>query len=195
MPSFRHLRNSERRAIIRYIFDELERPTREAEIHGEGPVPADADQKFPYVPTYINTGYNKVRDSNGYPGIKPPWGTLNAVDLNTGQHLWQVPLGEFEELTEKGIPITGTHNFGGPVVTAGDLIFIAGTEDRKIRAFSRQSGQTLWDYRLSRRGTATPITYAVDGTQYVVIAAGGYGIRQGPITGENQYIAFALPQE
>ncbi|NND07742.1 MAG: PQQ-binding-like beta-propeller repeat protein [Saprospiraceae bacterium] len=195
MPSFRHLRNSERRAIIRYIFDELQVPASEDEIHGDGPVAADADQNFPYVPTYINTGYNKVRDSKGYPGIKPPWGTLNAVDLNTGQHLWQVPLGEFEELTEKGIPITGTHNFGGPVVTAGDLVFIAGTEDWKIRAFSRQSGQTLWDYRLPRRGTATPITYAVDGKQYVVIAAGGYGIRQGPITGENQYIAFALPQE
>jgi quinoprotein glucose dehydrogenase len=135
-----------------------------------------------------------VRDAAGYPGIKPPWGTLNAVDLNTGEHLWHVPLGEFEELTERGIPITGTHNFGGPIVTDGGLIFIAGTEDFKIRAFDRQSGETLWDYKLPKRGTATPITYAHGGKQYIVIAAGGYNIMRGTATGSNQYIAFALPQ-
>ncbi len=139
---------------------------------------------------YNHTGYNRFVDSEGYPAVKPPWGTLNAIDLNEGEILWSVPLGEYEELTKKGIPKTGTENYGGPVVTAGGLIFIAATKDEYIRAFDKDSGEELWKYKLPAAGMATPATYEVDGRQYLVIAAGG-----GKTT-ENRsdaYIAFVLP--
>jgi quinoprotein glucose dehydrogenase len=194
MPTFQHLRGSEKRAIIDFIFNEESNNTLDNEIHGNADVATNQpDKEFPYVPPYIQTGYNKVRDAQGYPGIKPPWGTLNAVDLNTGELLWRVPLGEIDELSERGIPVTGTHTFGGPIVTHGDLIFIAATEDLKIRAYDKNSGNTLWEHKLPKRGSATPITYAVDGKQYVVIAAGGYNRTGTPSVAESQYIAFSLP--
>jgi quinoprotein glucose dehydrogenase len=194
MPTFQQLRGSERRAIIDFLFNEETGSTLDDEIHGDADVVAvDQGKEFPYVPPYIQTGFNKVRDAQGYPGIKPPWGTLNAIDLNTGEYLWRVPLGEFKELSARGIPITGTHAFGGPIVTQGDLIFIAATEDLMIRAFDKNSGKTLWEHQLPKRGSATPITYAIDGKQYVVIAAGGYSLRGTPSNAESQYIAFSLP--
>jgi quinoprotein glucose dehydrogenase len=134
--------------------------------------------------------WEKVTDSDGYPGIKPPWGTLNAIDLNTGDYLWRVPLGEFAELTKKGIAITGTESYGGPLATAGGLVFIAGTRDGKIRAFDRKRGNVVWQYQLPAAGFATPITYETNGKQYIVIAAGG--ARGLPAGGS--YIAFALPE-
>ncbi|HXO76718.1 MAG TPA: bile acid:sodium symporter, partial [Puia sp.] len=144
---------------------------------------------FPYIPPYISKVWEKLEDSDGYPGIKPPWGTLNAIDLNTGEYLWKVPLGEYPELAKKGIPTTGTESYGGPLVTAGGLIFIAGTRDEKIRAFDRRTGKVVWEYQLPAGGFATPITYIMEGRQYVVIAAGGgRGLKAG-----GSYIAFALP--
>lgn len=135
------------------------------------------------------TGYNRFLDANGYPGITPPWGTLNAVDLNSGKLLWKVPLGEYPELKAKGIPATGTENYGGPLVTKSGLIFIAATKDEKIRAFDAAAGKVLWEHSLPAAGYATPSTYSVDGQQFVVIACGGGKI--GSKSGDS-YVAFAL---
>jgi quinoprotein glucose dehydrogenase len=189
MPSFRHVSNRDRQAIISYLLN-IETPAASPE-HGVAPVSvASRKDSFPYTPPYVNSGWTKFFDPNGYPALKPPWGTLNAIDLNTGEYLWTVPLGEFPELTKKGIPQTGTESYGGPVVTAGGLLFIAGTKDEKIRAFDRKTGKVVWEYQLPAGGFATPITYSVDGKQYVVIAAGG--VKNGHKPG-GSYIAFALP--
>jgi quinoprotein glucose dehydrogenase len=132
-------------------------------------------------------------DPYGVPAIAPPWGTLNAIDLATGDILWKVPLGEYPELVAKGIRNTGAKNFGGPVATAGDVVFIAGTPDEKIRAFSSHTGEVLWEYQLPAGGYATPSVYMIDGRQYVVIAAGGGG-KNGTKYGDS-IIAFALPMD
>ena len=122
-----------------------------------------------------HTGYVQFLDNEGYPAIKPPWGVLNAINLNTGEIAWQVPLGEHPELTARGIPRTGTETFGGSIVTAGGLVFIAGTKDERIHAFDKRTGRLLWEHPLPAGGYATPSTYSVNGRQYVVIAAGGAG--------------------
>lgn len=129
-------------------------------------------------------------DPYGVPAISPPWGTLNAIDLHNGEILWKVPLGEYPRLVAKGIRNTGAKNFGGPVATAGDVVFIAATPDEKIRAFSTHSGNVLWEYQLPAGGYATPSIYMIDGKQYVVIAAGGGG-KNGTKYGDS-IIAFAL---
>lgn len=142
------------------------------------------------LPLYLHTGYFPLYDQDGYPGLKPPWGTLTAIDLNAGTISWQVPLGEYPELVKKGIRNTGTETYGGPVVTKGGLIFIAATMDEKIRAFDKFSGELLWQADLPASGLATPSTYSVDGKQYLVIAAGG-GKSGRKSSGE--YLAFSLP--
>lgn len=140
---------------------------------------------------YQHKGYQKLVDQEGYPGIEPPWGELFAIDLQTGKHAWHVPLGEFAELTARGIPITGTPNFGGPIVTAGGLVFIAGTKDECIRAFDKTNGKVLWKAPLPAGGYANPATYAVNEQQYVVIAAGGAG-KLGTKAGD-AFVCFRLP--
>jgi len=141
---------------------------------------------------YAHTGYNRWLDTNGYPAVKPPWGTLNAIDLNTGEYLWRTPLGEFPELTARGLAPTGTENYGGPIVTAGGLVFIAATNfDNKFRAFDKSSGKLLWESTLVNAGNSTPATYEVNGRQFVVIpAAGGKSRVDNPSAA---YVAFALP--
>jgi len=124
---------------------------------------------------YRHKGYIQFLDHEGYPAIKPPWGVLNAIDLNTGAFAWRVPLGEYTELSARGIPRTGTETFGGSIVTAGGLVFIAGTKDERIHAFDKATGELLWEHALPAGGYATPCTYQVDGRQYIVIAAGGAG--------------------
>ncbi|RYY52393.1 MAG: pyrroloquinoline quinone-dependent dehydrogenase, partial [Chitinophagaceae bacterium] len=126
----------------------------------------------------------------GYPAIKPPWGVLVAINLNTGEQSWNVRLGEYPELTAKGIPLTGTENYGGPVVTAGGLLFIAATKDENFRAFDKRTGKLLWETKLPAGGYATPSTYSVAGKQYVVIAAGGG--KMGTKSADT-YVAFSLP--
>jgi quinoprotein glucose dehydrogenase len=140
---------------------------------------------------YSFGGYRNFTDEDGYPACKPPWGQLTAIDLNTGKFAWQVVLGEFAELTARGVPQTGTENFGGTIVTAGGLVFIGGTKDEKFRAFDKLTGKVLWEHQLKAGGYATPCTYAVGGRQFVVIAAGGGG-KLGTKSGD-EFVAFALP--
>jgi quinoprotein glucose dehydrogenase len=140
-----------------------------------------------------HAGYIQFRDHEGYPAIKPPWGELCAIDLNSGEFAWRVPLGEHPELTARGIPRTGTESFGGTIVTAGGLVFIAGTMDERIHAFDKRTGEMLWEHALPAGGYATPSTYMADGRQYVVIAAGGAGKLK--TKAGDAFVAFALPEE
>ena len=154
-------------------------------------VEAQGDQS-PRYGAFNHTGYNQLLDHEGYPGIKPPWGQLTAINLNTGEFAWQVPLGEHPELTARGVPQTGTETFGGSIVTAGGLVFIAGTKDERIRAFDKQTGEVLWEHPLPAGGYATPATYMVDGRQYLVIAAGGAGKLR--TKAGDAFVAFALDE-
>ena len=192
MPSFQQLTDAERKAITDFILNPWAagRPMQAAGNHPESAaaIAETASGQFGFKPAYISRTWRKLTDSQGYPAIKPPWGTLNAIDLKTGDYLWRVPLGEYPELTKRGIPVTGMESYGGTLVTAGGLLFIAGTQDEKIRAFDKKTGKILWEYLLPAAGFATPITYEVKGKQYVVIAAGG---GRGQKAGGN-YVAFAL---
>jgi quinoprotein glucose dehydrogenase len=175
MPAFSHLPEAQRLALLDFLFDQ-----------GDGrPVAGSLTAAVPYQ----HTGYNRWYDRDGYPVSTPPWGTLTAIDLNTGRQRWQVPLGEYPELTARGIPPTGTDNYGGPLVTGGGLIFIAATKDEQFRAFDKKTGKVLWQVSLPAAGYASPSTYAVGGKQYVVIACGGgkLNTRSG-----DKYVAFAL---
>ncbi|MBN8820479.1 MULTISPECIES: PQQ-binding-like beta-propeller repeat protein [unclassified Spirosoma] len=187
MPSFGHLSEKDRDALVSFLLNTESGSAKVAQASAVTPV-SGSKSGFPYVPTYVSKVWQRFTDKEGYPGIKPPWGTLNAIDLNTGDYLWRVPLGEYPELAKKGIPTTGTDSYGGPLVTAGGLVFIAGTRDEKIRAFDRKTGKVVWEYQLPAGGFATPISYEVSGKQYIVIAAGG---GRGQKIGGN-YIAFAL---
>lgn len=190
MPSFQNMQEQQKNAIIDFLLN-IKRAQNTATSEHADKISASAKNKdFPYEPAYLTSHWDKLVDQDGYPAIKPPWGTLNAIDLNTGDYLWRVPLGEFAELTKRGISITGTESYGGPLATAGGLIFIAGTRDERIRAFDKKTGMVVWEYQLPAGGFATPITYRIDGRQYIVIAdGGGRGLKAG-----GSYIAFALPK-
>jgi quinoprotein glucose dehydrogenase len=142
--------------------------------------------------------YRLLLDPEGYPGVKPPWGTLTAISLDTGAFRWRRPLGEYTELTRRGVPITGTLNLGGTLVTAGNLVFVGATCDQKLRAFDSRSGKLLLEYTLPASAFAAPATYSIKGRQYVVIAAsgGGYAKRfgqdRGPVS--DTFVCLALPK-
>ena len=140
---------------------------------------------------YSHHGYTRFLDHQGYPAIAPPWGELIAIDLGSGQFAWRTVLGEYEELTRRGVPPTGTESFGGSIVTAGGVVFIAGTKDEKIRGFDKSTGMELWKASLPAGGYATPATFQAEGKQYILIAAGGAGKLQ--TKAGDQFIAFALP--
>jgi len=159
--------------------------------NAKGAAPAS---RSPRELKYDFTGYHKWYDPDGYPAVAPPWGTLNAINLNSGEYAWKIPLGEYPELAAQGLKDTGTENYGGPIVTAGGLVFIGATNyDKKLRAFDKDTGKLLWEAVMVNSGNATPITYEVNGKQFVVIAAfGGYaGARAAPSGGA--FVAFALP--
>ena len=177
MPAFTQLKEAESNAIIQFLFG------KNTEIKTTN------ESKLSKVP-YLHTGYNRWYDSNGYPISTPPWGTLTAIDMNTGKRRWQIPLGEYPELTAKGIPITGTDNYGGAAITAGGVLFIAATKDQQFRAIDRQTGKILWHVALPAAGYASPSVYAVNGKQYVVIACGGGKLKT---KSGDKYLAFALP--
>ena len=144
-------------------------------------------------PRYSFGGYQRLSDPELYPGCKPPWGTLNCLDLNTGKLMWKAPLGDYEALNKAGVPKTGTENFGGAMVTAGGLVFCSGTRDNKIRAFDSENGAELWSAPLPLHGTAPPATYEANGRQFIVLPATGGGKLGGP-TGD-AWVAFALPEK
>ncbi len=186
MPSFNSLAEEDKDAITTFLFSLKDERIYEG-VKGDS-IAIDNKEKRK---RYRLKGYTQLKDQDGYPGVKPPWGTLNAVNLNTGELVWKIPLGEYPELAAKGQHNTGTQLFGGGIVTAGGLIFIGASQDEKFRAIDKTSGKILWEYQLPFGGYATPATYQVDGKQYVVIAAAGGG-RQLTKAGD-YYIAFALP--
>lgn len=167
---------------------------------GKSTVPDDVPENpGPTFLKYRFTGYTKFLDSERFPAIAPPWGTLNAIDLNTGEYAWTVPLGEYPELAAKGITDTGSENYGGPVVTAGGLVFIGATNfDSKFRAFDKTTGKLLWEAKLPFSGNGTPSVYEVNGRQFVVVPAGGGKGRgqfsDSPPPSGGYYVAFALPE-
>jgi quinoprotein glucose dehydrogenase len=175
MPAFVQLGDTELAALAVYISHP----------------PADAPIGSPTARRYTVDGYILFTDAQGFPAISPPWGTLNAIDLVTGNILWKVPLGEYPELAAKGIHNTGTMNFGGAVATPGGVLFIAATADAKIRAFDTHSGRVLWESQLPAGGYATPSVYMVNGREYVAIAAGGGG--KNATKSGDAVVAFALP--
>jgi quinoprotein glucose dehydrogenase len=180
MPAFGFLHAAEKKALVSFL-------RRDA---AAAPEKDEEEEKVEVGIPYTSTGYNRFLDPDGYPAVKPPWGTLNAIDLVRGDTVWQVPLGDYPELARPGQPPTGTENYGGPIVTAGGIVFIAATRDEMFRAFDKGTGRVLWQARLPAGGYATPSTYEVEGRQYVVVAAGGgkMGTRSG-----DAYVAFALP--
>jgi len=185
MPGYATMPEAKRTAILNYVLnaEPLSASGKEADA-------STSSASKSRAPAYAFGGFRRWLDNEGHPAIKPPWGTLNAVDLNTGDIKWKVTLGEYPELTARGIPPTGTENYGGPVVTAGGLLFIGATADETFRVFDMETGKILWQTKLPFGGNATPSTYMVNGRQYVVISAGG-GKSGRPRGGS--LVAFALP--
>jgi quinoprotein glucose dehydrogenase len=176
MPGFESMKDAEKQALIDFLMG-IEKNN----------VTYKADSiKTHYLP-YQSTGYNKFLDNKGHPAIKPPWGTLSAINLNTGDYLWKIPFGNEPNLAQKG---TGTENYGGPIVTASGLLIIAATKDGQLRVFDKKTGKLIWETTLPYAAFATPATYMVNGKQYLVLACGGtkLGTKMG-----NQYVAYALP--
>jgi quinoprotein glucose dehydrogenase len=181
MPSFPAFSDEQLDILIRYLRTGVDDKTELA-----------SAKETTSLMKYRFSGYRKFLDPDGYPAIAPPWGTLNAIDLNTGKYVWTVPFGEYPELAAKGMKNTGSENYGGPVVTAGGLLFIGATNfDKQMHAFDKSTGKLLWQMTLPFSGNATPATYEVSGRQFVVIAAGGKDPRL-PTGGV--YVAFALPR-
>jgi quinoprotein glucose dehydrogenase len=180
MPSFTNLSQDEINAVVTYL------------TKGESKELSSAEPVVPIM-KYRFMGYNRFYDPEGYPAVAPPWGTLNAINVNTGEYAWKIPFGEYPELAAKGMKNTGSENYGGPVVTAGGLLFIGATSyDRKFHVYDKATGELLWETTLPFGGNATPITYEVNGRQYVVIAAGGGKDMRSKSGG--LYVAFALPK-
>ncbi|MGN6601281.1 MAG: outer membrane protein assembly factor BamB family protein [Ginsengibacter sp.] len=182
MPAFKHLAPSEVHALASFVLDNKQ------EQQQKFVPPVRAEDQWRNLP-YTSTGYNKFLTKEGYPAIKPPWGTLSAINLNTGETLWKDTVGDYPVLKAKGIH-SGTEMYGGPVVTAGGIVFLAATSDAKIRAFNKRTGKLLWQADLPASGFATPAVYEVGGIQYLVIACGGGKL--GKPSGD-AYVAYALP--
>jgi quinoprotein glucose dehydrogenase len=184
MPGFPYLSPAAVSAVVEYLSSGTDAAA----------APAASGTASPPLLPYRFTGYQKFLDPDGYPAVAPPWGTLNAINLHTGDLVWRIPLGEYPELAAKGLTNTGSENYGGPIVTAGGLVFIGATNfDRKFRAFDKATGALLWETMLPFSGNATPATYQVDGRQFVAIAAGGGKGGRGSASG-GTYVAFALGQ-
>jgi quinoprotein glucose dehydrogenase len=186
MPAFPKFSEKQRRAIAGFLFgDEKAEPGLAKEPDGSKQTKKDTTVRWKI------SGYSKFLDKNGYPAMSPPWGTLNAIDLNTGEYKWTVTYGEYPELQQqKGIEQTGSESYGGPVITASGLLLISGTKDQFFRAYDKENGKLLWKTQLPAANFATPSTYEVNGKQYVVLACGGTKLGA---KGGDSYVAFALP--
>ncbi|HWA09733.1 MAG TPA: PQQ-binding-like beta-propeller repeat protein [Opitutaceae bacterium] len=192
MPPVADLTDDQLKTLIRYVRT-LSTPAAARRASSAGD--ASKEEAAPAGRPHYTASKGWFNDPDGYPSITPPWGTLNAIDMNTGKYVWKIPLGYYPELAAKGLANTGTLNYGGPLVTRGGLVFIAATAfDRKFRAFNSRTGELLWETELPFPGMATPATYMVDGKQYVLIASGGEGngsqFRGAP---GGIYIAYVLP--
>ncbi len=178
MPGVSTITKDEKDRLVEYLFG-IEK--KEAASANFAAIPADK---------YKHTGYKKFLDNKGLPAITPPWGTFTAIDLNTGQHLWQITLGITPGLPDQNTKPTGCENYGGPIVTENGLLFIAATKDGMFRAFNKYTGKLLWQISLPAASFATPAMYSINGKQYIVMACGGekLGTPKG-----NKIIAFALP--
>jgi len=186
MPGFPKLTSADTAAILRFLGPPMEPPARTDKTE------LASSTGTSQAPRYGFTGYRKFLDLDGYPAVAPPWGTLSAIDLNTGKFLWKIPFGNYPELAAQGMDNTGTENYGGPVFTASGVLFIAATVyDHQIRAFDAANGALLWHADLPFAGVATPSTYMVDGKQYVVIATSNARNPKAPQGAA--YVAFALP--
>jgi quinoprotein glucose dehydrogenase len=183
MPSFASFSHLEKRAVIAFLFESG---------HDEQIQTKDLKLSYAEDVPVVTTGHHDWRDPEGFPVNKRPWGTLNAVDLNSGQLKWQVPLGTYPELEKRGESPTGTFNIGGPLVTKGGLVFIGAAMDERFHAFDKESGELIWEYQMESGGYASPSTYELNGRQYIVIAAGGGG-KPGTKKGD-AYYCFALPK-
>ena len=186
MPGFPNLTLEQTTALADFLANgqSAESSAGKKEIVSSGP-------QLPAMKYHL-LGYNRFLDPDGYPAIAPPWGTLNAINLNTGEYVWKIPFGEYPELTGAGMKDTGSENYGGPIVTAGGLLFIGASNfDKKFRAYNSSTGKLLWESNLPFSGNATPATYSINGRQFVVIAAGGGKDRKSKSGGV--YLAFALP--
>jgi quinoprotein glucose dehydrogenase len=184
MPGFQKLSGQEKKDLVAFLYGDKVSATRvvredKKEIAGKE------------ATTYRISGYTKFLDKDGHPAIRPPWGTLNAINLNTGEYVWTNVFGSYPELEAKGIAQTGSESYGGPVITASGLLFIAGTKDKKFRVYHTATGGLLWETTLPAAGFATPSTYEVNGRQYIVVACGG--TKLGAEKGDS-YVAFALPE-
>ena len=194
MPAFHKLSEADAAALLRFLGERSAPQVEAAVLAGNGNKREVESTLAPPggASKYRFTGYRKFLDQDGYPAVAPPWGTLNAIDLNTGKYLWKVPLGNYPELAVKGMADTGTENYGGPVVTAGGVLFIGATNfDHTMRAFDSSTGQLLWSGNLPYAGNATPATYMVGGKQYVVIATSN--ARNPKAKQGAAYVAFTLP--
>jgi quinoprotein glucose dehydrogenase len=183
MPSFASFSHLEKRAVIAFLFESG---------HDEQIQTKDLKLSYAEDVPVVTTGHHDWRDPEGFPVNKRPWGTLNAVDLNSGQLKWQVPLGTYPALEKRGESPTGTFNIGGPLVTKGGLVFIGAAMDERFHAFDKESGELIWEYQMESGGYASPSTYELNGRQYIVIAAGGGG-KPGTKKGD-AYYCFALPK-
>ena len=181
MPAFGHLPEERIDAIAAFLLETDEK------IANPG---ARTNNKNDWPYPYSMTGYNRFRDQDGYPAISPPWGTLNAIDLNKGEIVWKKTFGTHPELTDSGMPATGSESYGGPVVTKGGVIFIGATLDEMFHVYDKETGKLLFQHKLPAAGYATPATYTAGGKQYVVIAAGGGKLGT---PSSDAYVAFSLP--
>ncbi|MEO6454603.1 MAG: c-type cytochrome, partial [Ginsengibacter sp.] len=182
MPAFNRLSEEEKNALASFILE------LKATHNKKFTPPEKPNDPYLQLP-YTTTGYNKFLTKEGYPAVKPPWGTLTAINLNTAEVIWKDTLGDYSELKARGLH-SGTENYGGPVVTAGGLVFIAATRDSKIRAFNKRTGKLLWEADLPASGFATPAVYSAEGKQYIVISCGGGKLNT---KSGDAYVAFALP--
>lgn len=193
MPSFSSVLPGEEEAILAYLFEQKskgfnreDRLLKEVQTNKQ----ANTETQEDTLQRYLNIrAYGYFRDSKGRPGIKPPWGTLNAINLNTGEYEWKVPVGNYPDLQKEGMPITGTGGSAGPIVTAGGIVFLTGTHDDKLFAYDKENGELLWEVLLPTSGTATPSTYMSGGKQYLAIAMAGNEQEPG-----GYIMAFALPE-